>query len=389
MVSIANNNNVTQTSTRQPLGTRLGMIRCEHCGRQFNPHSAARHIPWCAKHQTEARRNKLTPEKQEALERYKWRISYRPSNQPRTRPNNNNNSDEDFYNHQQPATTLRRFRGPSSLHSTPSASSSNSTRTSVASSLTSEHIQCTNTRHYTNQKSSINSFHPRSNGAHIARPIQSNGIKKGYGYLAQQQALKRSVSSVTLTKQKSLTSEFSANQQWIKQPHYPNETCTNTDSNYRDNDISSTHAFKSRAKSVSDLSNISEVVEILAKRMDEIYAQNERLLRSLRSNPNYTNDLDPDQCSSLDETEDRTEDGKTRSLSKCNMRGSVELIVVCHNCKASLQKEFNFCHKCGSKQISSSNQNRQQQQEHFSGSTSNTSANLTIISSPTPPKSSS
>lgn len=58
--------------------SKIGFVRCDTCQRQFNPHTAARHVPWCAK--KAANKPRISLEKQRALERYKYRIHYKPTN---------------------------------------------------------------------------------------------------------------------------------------------------------------------------------------------------------------------------------------------------------------------------------------------------------------------
>lgn len=87
----------------------------------------------------------------------------------------------------------------------------------------------------------------------------------------------------------------------------------------------------SRAKSLSDLSNMSEIVEVLAKRLEEIYAQNKLLLASIAGGRRM------DGCDNED-----LEGGERRLLARC------------HHCGAGRMAAANYCHKCGCKvQVSS------------------------------------
>lgn len=215
--------------------SRLGLVRCEHCGRQFNPHSAARHIPWCAKQQADGRRPKLSIEKREAFERYKWRINYRPSNQ---------------LNQLNPITRSRFFKPlkSSSITSSPSASSSNSARTSIASSLAPNESQPDPTIGLSVKSNQRTKFRAKE-------PVQNAAIK-------------RSVSSLTLVKKRGIVSSPRPDNQsdkfQINRANRSNSTLNRV-----------------RTKSVNDLNDMNQVVEILAQRMDEIYVQNLRLLENL------------------------------------------------------------------------------------------------------------
>lgn len=246
-------------------GTRIGLVRCEHCGRQFNPHSGARHIPWCAKQQSDSRRHKLSAEKRQALERYKWRISYKPSNR--------------FY--QQPANHSEAPNNCSNLSSSLSASSS----ASIGS-------------------NSLEGSRARQQAAAVAgrkRPMQS---------VTEAGRLKRSISSLTMTKQSGAAEPRRQLDQFS---------------------LSSTESARVRAaKSHSDLQqrDVTDVVESLARRVDEIYAQNQLLLANLS--------LSAQPDAGRAETEGREDEP-----------------VRCHHCKSGCLRTANYCHRCGCKLSSS------------------------------------
>lgn len=284
-------------ATHQQHQTRIGLARCEHCGRQFNPHSAARHIPWCAKQQKDNRRpSRLTADKREALERYRWRINYRPSNQLSQTPlaKRPNKPTAKLFN-----------RNPfksSSLNSSASASSSNSTRTSIASVGESQQQQ---------QSHRVAGQHwPRSRATLPAA------------------TLKRSVSSLTLVKHKAMKTPEDEEDADADSRQQQTSKSANHKTNHKS--IGSRHlgcatsaliSERTRTKSASDLSNMSEVVEILAKRMDQIYLQNQRLL---------------DNFAAEQAAESNSDDFR---WSKC------------HHCKSSLAAHANYCHNCGCKVI--------------------------------------
>lgn len=314
--------------------SRLGLVRCKHCGRQFNPHSAARHIPWCAKQQaTLNRRPKLSSEKREAFERYKWRINYRPSNQiQESRPvirninNNNNNSSSSskdyrdsiiglsryFPNQQQNKHNIR-----SSLNSSPSASSSNSTRTSYSS-------QKYPSKSGTNKsKATTNSKNVHVFGGTRSRPVDTLvGVP-------------RSVSSLTLVRRKQ--DNF-----LIENKGEKKETSKDRQCSYDTNDIdlnNNYHHHRLRAKSIGDLRSMNQVVEMLAKRVDEIYILNKKLLENLQDKEDNIN------------------------------------ILKCHHCKTVIfNKKANYCQECGCKLIL--NSGIEVEQEGV------TSGSVTALSSP-------
>lgn len=271
---------------------RLGFVRCEHCGRQFNPHSGARHIPWCAKQQSENRKHKLSADKREALERYKWRISYRPSNQIASQQQSKNVILTDI-----DARAKKSSINSSATLSSPSAGSTTSISTSVAS---------TNERVQRSQRPQIDSHQK------IASQAPS-------GHL-----LKRSISSHTLTKQHGISSgSGGAANNWRAQKGEKRDSIGS-------NETYAKQAHQQRTKSVNDLSNMSEIVETLAKRMDEIYAQNQLLLaRISKGNANA---------------------GLARqSEEDCSSDNGIEEMLKCHHCKSSCVEAANYCHKCGCK----------------------------------------
>lgn len=264
------------------------MVQCEHCGRQFNPHSAARHIPWCAKQQSENKKHRLSNEKQQALERYKWRISYRPSNQIRA---TGNQQQQQQQQQRQRPTTLANGGGmkhssvnSSTTLSSPSASSSASIGTSVTSGSVA------------------------NNQRHRTQPSKAS-------------QLKRSVSSLTLTKQTGTAS------------------CSQKKSSHtQSNRLPQSQTVHKRTKSVSNLDDMGEMVETLAKRVDEIYAQNQLLLANI-SIRNL-------QANGRSHTKD---DGRSVDTLSDNDDGELTQIE-CYHCKSSCLADANYCHKCGCKQ---------------------------------------
>lgn len=321
-------------------GTRMGMVRCEHCSRQFNQHSAARHIPWCAKHQSELRRNKISPEKREALERFKWRINYKPTNRianqskARYQQTNSFNSKNNTFPNQS--------KNNNSLMSNAStASSTTSGRTnSIGSSdflVTTPNI---NKRTNTNQRQIHNKTSSTQNTS------------------SKQITLKRSVSSTTLTKQKSLASSSSTTLNGIRHDDSSGQQST---------------AF-SRTKSSGDLQMsgrdiivMSEVMELLAKRMDEIFEQNERLLHSLK----ITQKQQQQQQNSNFNTDDSVSNSNTILISSYDDEQATS--NHCIHCETRVpHNEANYCHNCGYKLLNGNNspendygeQQQQQQQQN-------------------------
>lgn len=300
--------------------TRLGMIRCEHCGRQFNPHSGARHIPWCAKQQSENRKHKLTAEKRQALERYKWRISYRPTNQI-NQINSNKQHHQFEQNLQQKQQAIRlaelsksrakksSFNSSTTL-SSPSASSTNSTGTG----------------------SLVSGF----SGNHGTRATNTTANKQ----VSSLTQLKRSISSLTLTKQAGVAAkDCSSSSQPVGAAR---SNWSQQSIGMKDAELQCSQTGKLRTKSVNDLSaqHMDVIVESLTKRMDEIYAQNQLLLANfLEKGKNLisTNQL---------------EQAATKNLlaTKQDSNGQdSDNIVMCHHCKANCFEQANYCHRCGCK----------------------------------------
>lgn len=365
-------------------GTRIGMVRCEHCQRQFNPHSAARHIPWCKKQQTEAKKRRLTADKIEALERYRWRIGYKPTNkissQQPARADNGTKSagrdeqrnktvnanhyetgyengveeseddDEENQDERRRAGSVRQIGnagkrppGAKSQHSinssatfsSPSASSITSLNTSITS-MTNGHQ---NGRQNTNR--ALASSSKQQTRADVGRAEAARLRDK----------LKRSVSSVTLNKQQRGPGSASSRHSRVSaatigtadELHRPQ--ATPSDRGRYERAQAQSAASQLKAKSVSDLTNMSEIVETLAKRMEEIYAQNQLLLASIMRSKRACDagsgkidttttsrgELDSDSEGDNDELDDGAEFGQ------------------CHHCRARCLIEANYCHKCGCK----------------------------------------
>lgn len=360
--------------------TRIGLVRCEHCGRQFNAHSGARHIPWCEKQQNENRKHRLSAEKKQALERYKWRISYRPTNQL-----NSSNQQRQMQMQMQMQKQERRFSNlaaninstnrfkkssinSSATLSSPSAGSTTSIGTSVTSNNSNSSFQ--------RQKSHLES---RAN----VRQQQQRRAAQSVN-LTQAAQLKRSISSLTLTKRQgalsgptttnkssnlntrtSTKSSFGQQIGWQRaRPELlPDSGCggssrreSSGQSGKSDATFARSDQNRPRTKSVNDLSNMSEIVETLAKRMNAIYAQNQALLASLsRGNLSKQEQLERPILSTDDE-----DDG----LNNHSGKGSRELTLdqqdtladqvehgqlKCHHCKSSCLEKANYCHKCGCK----------------------------------------
>lgn len=319
-------------------GTRLGLVRCEHCNRQFNAHSAARHIPWCAKQQSEVRKNKLSAEKRQALERYKWRISYKPSNKI-VNTNHSQQQQQVFANNQK----SKKFSiNSSATLSSPSTGSVTSLGTnSVASTDVNQHQQ-----------------HQQQQAARAGRktPAFKSPSNMSQHRQQQQQQLKRSISSLTLTKQQGAACSVSS----IKEQaaSYLNERkgsglSANSTATFTQAQNSSSR--RHRTKSVNDLSaNMSEIVETLAKRMDEIYAQNQMLLASISICDSNTKSA-ANRKSTLSLNSKLLAQNHSASdiddASECDDGG---LSIKCHHCRSSCVKEANYCHKCGCKVRSNS-----------------------------------
>lgn len=305
--------------------TRLGLIRCEHCGRQFNPHSGARHIPWCAKQQNEQRKHRLTTEMKQALERYRWRINYRPSNKLQQKGNTEQdkfNTNKVVHRNIQQEAEKRIVKSSISL-SSPSAGSITSIGTNHSNSNSNDTYQSR-----LNKNKSINN-------------------KKVTGQQTQQQItkptlaqLKRSLSSLTLVKQKGINSNS---------PNLPNHKVNyKYDNNYKRNQSEYSSSYQNkfalmrqRAKSHNDLLGMSEIVETLAKRMDEIYEQNQILLANIAQKKKKLNEngfgYESDENVVTDDNDNQEVDNNADNYAKC------------HHCKSSCLKGANYCHKCGCK----------------------------------------
>lgn len=317
--------------------TRIGLVRCDHCGRQFNPHSGARHIPWCAKQQANNRRHKMSADKLEALERYKWRINYRPSNHMSSsssnsssnnsnRNRNRNKTSDGRQNHQPPRQLNLADFSRRQTHNNNNNDKRNSNKSSVNSSATLSSPSAGSTAS-TGTANSLSSNHIHSNGR------QTPAIRSMLQQQQQQQLprsqppvsvaqLKRSVSSHTLTKQRGTI----INPNRRIQADSVSVSSNQSQQNYE--------TRQQRTKSVSDLSkNMSEIVETLAKRMEEIYAQNQILLA------NWSSENGTNKTGVI-----RIEGDESRSDTK-----SESQIVRCHHCKSSCAGESNYCHNCGCK----------------------------------------
>ena len=282
------------------MSSRLGLVRCEHCGRQFNPHSAARHIPWCEKQQTENKKHRLSLEKRKALERYKWRIGYRPSNQLASRQPKAE---------EQPSARARKSLGSLNSSATLSSLSASSTASigtasqASANELGRQQDQLKGSR----QGASCRSPKPRSQP-----PIGQ---------------LKRSISSLTLTKSRELNPGQSRGAaaaaaavaptrpaRWLGQPEHSSSSRLPS---------KGTERREGLAKSTSDLSNVSELVESLVKRMEAIYAQNRLLLANVSA-----------RAAGCELSESESDEGNP---------------LRCHHCKSSRMEAANYCHRCGCK----------------------------------------
>lgn len=245
-------------------------MRCEHCGRQFNPHSAARHIPWCAKQQSDSKRHKPSAEKRQALERYKWRIGYKPSNV--------------FH----PAGGCSKFapgNQPRASQKSSINSSSNFSSSLSASSTNSAGSNCI----------IDGSAQARR---HRQQPASQPARKQAHQVPAS--SLKRSISSLTMTKQPAGSKAAQADQLSLSSS-------------------ASSQQQQLRAKSHADLRQL-DMVESLARRVEDIYAQNELLLANL----------------SL-----KSAQGGPAGF-ECEP-------ACCHHCKASCLAGANYCHRCGCK----------------------------------------
>lgn len=280
--------------------TRLGLVRCEFCNRQFNPHSAARHIPWCGRQQSENKKHRLSADKQEALERYRWRINYKPHNKLVNSRTSNHNHTKNTSIHSNSATL-----------SSPSTGSVSSISTSIESGAKEQH--------QVNQNG--NGVHHKS-----GRATRNHGRavdKKSEGY-KRPGGLNRSVSSLTLTKQHGTIGSAGSRNSQTSTTTYTAKT------NLKNN-------YPSKAKSVSDLANMSEIVELLAKKMEKIYAQNKLLLESITSPASKINRNKSNHTTSIRSNDSDDDDEQT------------DKPVRCHHCKASCASDANYCHLCGCK----------------------------------------
>lgn len=345
-----------------PAATRLGMVRCEHCQRQFNPHSAARHIPWCKKQQSDAKKRRLTADKLEALERYRWRIGYKPTNkinqrsQARpfedeeeehnngdsrhnmTRGNQNNNNNNNY---------VSKSRNPSSVNSSATLSSpSASSLTSLSASISSANGQQTSAPPGRQNQVAVGS----ATGSR--RPSRAETNKAAN----LREKLKRSASSVTLTKQRCTGSASSRNSRIST-----TTTClgkleldeSKDGHEERDTFALSKRQTQMRAKSVSDLTSMGEIVETLAKKMEQIYAQNQLLLETImRTKQMNGSAKNLNSCDSNDEIRQhqarKDEHGDDGDDQEYEDDDEVEF-AQCHHCRARCSIEANYCHKCGCK----------------------------------------
>lgn len=275
--------------------TRIGLVRCEHCGRQFNPHSGARHIPWCAKQQKESQKHRLSQEKRQALERYKWRISYKPSNQIANQQRQ----------HHELQHISNRFK-KSSINSSATLSSASAGSTSSSASVTS------------------------------AGQAREGGRASNNGKFNASQPIKRSISSLTLTKQAGVLARDNkwsaggarAGGSGVSAAAKPANQGQRGESESAS--ASDFERLRARTKSVNDLSNMSGLVETLAKRMEEIYAQNKTLLARM----------------SL------TASGQAGASSVSSdelLAGERTTPIQCHHCRSIQLEEANYCHRCGCK----------------------------------------
>lgn len=368
-------------------GTRLGMVRCEHCQRQFNPHSAARHIPWCKKQQSDAKKRRLTADKLEALERYRWRIGYRPTNKLQQRTSIPRKvSSESYPSEEQEEEIEQRGGGrltrtghrdsqsnnynnrtakanshSSSVNSTATLSSpSASSLTSLSASIASANGQASTTQ--------TNKQLDQSKGT--SRPFRRpSGVEESKQHAASlRDKLKRSVSSMTLAKQRNTGSASSRNSRISTTTMCVGKTLE-TDKVQCERQESQMHLpFNNsrqhqqqtqpvRAKSVSDLTSMGEIVETLAKKMEEIYAQNQLLLNTLlrtkrmngsaknmnRCDNNEAEEERKNACDDdVDDNDDDDDDGDDVDDDEVEF-------ALCHHCRARCSIEANYCHKCGCK----------------------------------------
>lgn len=295
--------------------TRLGLIRCEHCQRQFNPHSAARHIPWCQKRQHDARRHRLSAEKQQALERYKWRINYKPTNilHQQTPPS--------------PRAQASKQRTSASINSsaTPSSAETGSSTSSLVSSFG-----------FNAQASNLPATRQRGQSGNGGGGCQgANHHTRASPFDAEMR--RRSLSSVSLATQKR-RQQAQQQQGSASSKNSQASGATITRQHCADADAISCQQLATRAKSASDLANMSEIVEVLAKRMEQIYAQNKLLLERIAQNRSQSSSSQggaPDGLAGLALNSDADEAN----------------LVRCHHCNTSCLSEANYCHQCGCKMM--------------------------------------
>lgn len=270
---------------QQPAATRLGLVRCEHCARQFNPHSAARHIPWCAKQQSESRKHRLSQDKRLALERYKWRISYKPTN-----------------------------------HFVPAAGAADQLTSGKKGSINSSGTLSSPSA------SSTNSLGAASNSTSASNNRRQSSFQRFQEQAATQQRsenhwLKRSISSVTLTKQ-SGSLEAGGDNEVSARGSPAAENARRTARTKSTNDV----------RRCSQAQDIGEIVENLAARLEEIYAQNQMLVARL---------IDRDQRGRLAEFGDSQRDAEAEAERSASSS--------CHHCKSARLALANYCHRCGCK----------------------------------------
>jgi hypothetical protein len=345
------------------------MVRCEHCQRQFNPHSAARHIPWCKKQQSEAKKRRLTADKLEALERYRWRIGYKPTNRigqngtsaaARARGFETGNDElEDTFgggaHYGRPSGQRNSVSMNSSATlSSPSAGSTTSLTASIASA---------NGQH---QHSAANNNNRQHTLGHLnGTGVSSNTMRPSERPAARpsRDALRRSVSSVTLAKQRcngSASSRNSTNstttiQKTTTATNAQEDTSLSVGGGRRPQALNTLRDRRDqqtpiRAKSVSDLTSMGEIVETLAKKMEAIYTQNQLLLESIMrsrrasgggSTKNISHNCDRDHLQAGElMRKDQSEDEDGEECAEFSQ---------CHHCRARCLVEANYCHKCGCK----------------------------------------
>lgn len=191
-------NDKHQANMQNFVGQRL---RCETCGRNFNTHAAARHIPWCARRAASAKRQQQPSRaKLEALERYNWRVTYKPPlPKPRrlvTETNRMPNIGLIKPNKTLAGNGMSQTRRQASIDAI-SSSSTGASMMSTSSSTISSRTKCAR----------LAANAPAARQPAIVRP------------------LKRSISSTTLTKSHLVMNDTSSGKQ---QQHLPTTTTTTT-----------------------------------------------------------------------------------------------------------------------------------------------------------------